>query len=144
MTRYLLDTNILSNIVKPRPSASLLDWLSEKSDVDLFVAAVTIAEIKRGILEMPAGRRRAELETWFDGANGPRTLFADRILPFDEAAGLVWAAFMAEGKSQGRPRDAIDMIIASTAQVHACMIVTDNERDFAGLGFINPLRQAQG
>lgn len=143
MTRYLLDTNIVSDAVKPKPSAALLDWLSLQDDEDLFIAALTIAEVRRGILEMPIGRRRDRLETWFTGPTGPSTLFAGRILVFDERAGLVWAALMADGKVRGRPRDALDMILAAIAEVHGCIVVTDNDRDFAGLPSINPLREAR-
>jgi predicted nucleic acid-binding protein len=62
------------------------------------------------------------------------------VLAFDDQAGLIWARLMAEGTAQGRPRSAIDMIIAAVAECNGCMVVTDNERDFAGLAFINPMR----
>lgn len=140
MKRFLLDTNILSNLIKPAPSDALLAWMAEQSDETLFIASLTVAEIKRGILQLPAGRKRAGLETWFAGSSGPPTLFAGRILPFDEPAGLVWARLMAAGKARGRPRDALDMILAAIAETHGCMVVTDNERDFAGLDFVNPLQ----
>lgn len=61
MTRYLLDTNIISNIVKPKPSESLLDWMGEQRDENLFIASLTIAEIRRGILEKPRGKKRDSL-----------------------------------------------------------------------------------
>lgn len=140
MTRYLLDTNIISNAVKPRPSARLVDWMAAQPDEDLFVASLTVAEIRRGILELPGGKKNDGLEAWFAGGEGPQALFAGRILPFDDRAGLVWARLMAEGKAQGRPRSALDMIIAAVAEANGCMIVTDNERDFSGLRIVNPLR----
>ena len=142
MTRYLLDTNVLSDLVKPKPSASLVAWMSERTDEELCIGSLTVAEIRRGLLEMPDGRKRQWLERWFAGPEGPLTLFAGRILPFDEKAGLVWATLMAEGRSRGRPRDALDMMLAAIADVHRCTVVTDNERDFAGLDYINPLRSA--
>ena len=71
---------------------------------------------------------------------GLQALFAGRILPFDEHAALIWARLMAQGKSQGRPRSAFDTIIASIAEYNECTVVTDNEADFAGIKFINPLR----
>ncbi|WP_457106517.1 PIN domain-containing protein [Methylobacterium sp. P5_C11] len=140
MTRYLLDTNIISNVVKPQPSASLLDWMSKQRDDALFITALTVAEIRRGILEKPAGGKRAALEAWIAGPEGPQALFTGRILPFDDRAGLVWARLMADGKIAGRPRSALDMIVAAIAEANACVVVTDNEKDFAGLPFINPLR----
>ena len=140
MTRYLLDTNILSNVIKPQPSESLMAWLGEQDDDDLFIASLTVAEIRRGILEKPVGKRRDQLEAWFSGPDGPQALFAGRILPFDEGAGLVWARLMAEGTAMGRPRSAFDMILAAVAEVYDCVVVTDNEKDFAGIRVINPLR----
>ena len=141
--RYLLDTNVISDIVKPVPSQSLLTWLGEQYDEDLCIASLTIAEIRRGILEKPVGKRRDQLEAWFSGPQGPQALFAGRILSFDEKAALIWARLMAEGKSQGRPRSALDTIIAAVAQAHGCIVVTNNEKDFVGVTVINPLR-AQG
>ncbi len=140
MTHYLLDTNIISNATKPAPSPTLLAWMAEQVDNDLFISALTVAEIRRGLLEKPAGKKRALLEAWFAGPSGPPALFAGRVLAFDEQAAQIWARLMAEGTGKGRPRSALDMIIAATAEAHGCVIVTDNEKDFSGLRFFNPLR----
>ena len=140
--RYLLDTNIISNITKKEPSPSLLAWMAEQADGDLFIASLTVAEINRGILEKPQGARRRQLESWFAGPEGPQSLFAGRVLPFDEKAALIWAELMAEGKMNGRPRSALDTIIAAVAEANDCIVVTDNERDFPGIIILNPLRQA--
>jgi toxin FitB len=140
VTRYLLDTNIISNVVKPNPSPTLLAWMADQADNDLFISALTIGEIRRGLLEKPAGKKRAALETWFSGPEGPQALFAGRVLPLDEKAGLIWPRLMSEGTAKGRPRSAFDMIIAAIAEANGCVIVTDNERHFTGLKFVNPLR----
>jgi toxin FitB len=140
VTRYLLDTNIISNIVKPRPSESLLAWWGQQSEEQLFLASLTIAEIRRGILEKPRGKKRDALDVWFSGPEGPQELFAGRVLPFDEKAALIWARLMADGKTAGRPRSALDMIIAAVAGANDCIVVTGNEKDFAGLEIVNPLR----
>ena len=140
MTRFLLDTNILSIIVKPQPSESLLVWMSTQRDEDLFIASLTVAEIRRGILEKPGGKKRDALDKWFSGREGPQALFAGRILPFDDKAGLIWARLMAEGKAAGKPRSGLDMIIAAVADANECVVVTDNEKDFAGLRIVNPIR----
>jgi predicted nucleic acid-binding protein len=142
VTRHLLDTNIISNVVKPEPSQALLAWLEEQADGDLYISSFTIAEIQRGILEKPAGRKRHVLEAWFTGPEGPQTLFAGRILAFDERAALVWAALMADGKATGRPRNPLDMIVAAVAAANDCIVVTANERDFSGLDIIDPLRKS--
>lgn len=140
MTRYLLDTNIISNTIKPEPSPYLAAWFQAQMDEDLFIAASTIAEIRRGILIMPAGRKREDLETWFLGTQGPLAYFGGRILPFEENAALIWAKLMADGRTAGRQRDPMDMLIASVAIANECIIVTHNEADFWGLDLINPLR----
>jgi predicted nucleic acid-binding protein len=140
VTRYLLDTNIISNVIKPEPSRALLAWLGAQKDDDLFIASLTVAEIQRGILEKPPGRKRSALDAWFSGPEGPPALFAGRILPFDERAGLHWARLMADGKAAGRSRSELDMIIASVAAANDCVVVTDNEKDFVDIRFVNPLR----
>ena len=73
---------------------------------------------------------------------GPQALFAGRVLSFDERAGLIWARLMADGKVKGRPRSGLDTIIAAVAEANGCVLVTDNERDFADIELINPLRGA--
>jgi len=140
VTRYLLDTNIISNVTKPVPSEALVAWMAERADEDVFISSLTIAEIRRGVLEMPAGKKRRALESWFTGPEGSQALFAGCILPFDESAALIWARLMAEGTATGRPRSVLDMIIAAVAEANDCVVVTANERDFAGLEVINPVR----
>jgi predicted nucleic acid-binding protein len=138
--RYLLDTNIISNVTKPAPSPALLTWMAEQTDNNLFISALTVAEIRRGLLEKPAGKKRALLEAWFSGPEGPQALFAGRVLPFDEKAAFIWARLMADGTAKGQPRSALDMIVAAIAEANRCVVVTDNEKHFTGLKFVNPLR----
>ena len=94
------------------------------------------------MLQTPAGRKRDELEAWFAGLEGPPALFAGRVLPFDQKAGVVWARLMAEGRAKGRPRSALDTIVAAAAEANDCVVVTDNEKDFADVEVMNPLRHA--
>ena len=140
MSRYLLDTNILSNPTKPAPSLPLAAWLREQADESLFIASLSVAEIWRGVLEKPTGKKRTELERWFAGLNGPQAVFAGRILHFDTRAGLIWGRLMAEGAKTGHPRNPIDMVFAAVAEANNCTLVTDNEKHFAGIRFINPMR----
>ena len=142
MTRYLLDTNIVSDATKIEPSAALAAWLLDQADADLFISALTIAEIRRGLLQTPQGRKRTTLERWFSGQEGPQSLFAGRVLAFDVAAALVWARLMADGAAAGRVRSPLDMIVAAVAEVNRCVVVTANERDFAGIEIVNPLKTA--
>jgi hypothetical protein len=140
----LLDTNIISNTIKPLPSETLLQWMSEQPDDSLFISSLSLAEIWRGIFEKPAGRKRRELEEWFSGPEGPQALFRGRVLPFDEKAALVWGRLMAAGSAAGRPRSALDMVIAAIAQSNHCILVTDNEKHFPVKDLFNPLRGRAG
>ncbi|MER9971723.1 type II toxin-antitoxin system VapC family toxin [Mesorhizobium sp. M0060] len=141
--RYLIDTNIISDFMKPVPSESLIAWMAEQIDDDLFISSLTLAEIRRGVLEKPAGKRRDQLDAWFVGPTGPRALFDGRILSFDEKAALSWAKLMADAKAKGRPRSGLDTIIAAVAEANGCVVVTDNEKDFEGIEILNPLRSSR-
>ncbi|HEV2987807.1 MAG TPA: PIN domain-containing protein [Candidatus Angelobacter sp.] len=143
MTRYLLDTNIISNATKPLPSQSLIEWMTAQIDDSLFISSFSLAEIWRGIREKSAGKKRRELEQWFSGPQGPQAIFRGRVLPFDENAALIWGDLMAAGSSAGRPRSAFDMVVAAIARSNNCVLVTDNERHFAGIDLFNPLRGKQ-
>ncbi len=117
-----------------------MTWMAAQADQDLYFWSLQVAEIRRGILEKPHGKKRRELEGWFVGEDGPQALFAGRVLPFDEKAGLIWARLMAEGTGKGLPRSPLDMIVAAVAEANDCVVVTGNERHFAGLRVVNPLR----
>lgn len=132
MSRHLLDTNIIRNATKPVPSEALVAWMARQADEDLFISSPTIAEIRRGILEKPSGKKRRELERWFSGPEGPPALFAGRILPFDEKAGPAWARLMADGTVKGRPRSPLDIIIAAVAEVNVCVVIRKTKETSLG------------
>jgi toxin FitB len=115
-------------------------WMAEQRDEDLFISAMTVAEIWRGILEKPAGKKRRELERWFSGPEGPQALFGGQVLALDERASLIWARLMAGGMAKWQPRSPLDMIVAAIAEANDCVIVTENESHFAGLKTFNPMR----
>lgn len=139
MARYLIDTSIVSEATRSVPGPNVSAWFAAQDDRDLFVAALTLGELERGILQLPAGRRRSALEAWYGGPEGPAHLFAHRILPFDAAAASAWARLMAAVHASGQPRSALDMVIAATAIVHRCIVVTANDRHFRGVvDYLNP------
>ena len=139
MTRYLLGTNIVSELAKPVLPASLQEWMAVQKDDSLFIASLAVAELHRGILQLPDGRKREQLAKWFAGPGGPQNLFAERILAFDKVAALIWGRLMAERTLAGRPRSGLDMIVAAVAEANDCIVVAANEKYFAGVPFINPL-----
>jgi hypothetical protein len=133
---------VISNVTKAIPSEALVAWMAGQADDNLFISSLTVAEIRRGVLEKPSGKKRTQLERWFSGPEGPQALFAGRVLPFDEAAALIWARLMTEGRTTGRVRSALDMIVAAVAEANDCVVVTDNVKHFAGLNVVNPVRTA--
>lgn len=140
MARYLLDTNILNQVIKPASSAELAAWLDAQADEDLYICSMNLAEIWNGILQLAAGEKRSEQESWFTGPRGPRVVFGGRVLTFDEKAGIIWARLMSERCTASLPCAPIDMIYAAIAEANDCVLVTDKEEHFTGLNILNPMK----
>ena len=134
---YLLDTNVVSELRRPRPHGAVLAWLASVEDTELFVSAVTLGEIQAGIEltreQDPA--KAGELEGWLDMVAG-----AYNVLPMDAVVFRAWARLM------HRRSDTLyeDAMIAATAKVHRLTVVTRNVADFQALGFevLNPFALA--
>jgi predicted nucleic acid-binding protein len=139
VTRYLLDTNVLNHVIKPASSPSLVAWLDQQADEDLYICSMNLAEIWNGILQLAAGEKRSELEGWFSGPRGPSVVFGGRVLKFDDNAALIWARLMSERCQAGLPCAPIDMIYAAIAEANNCILVTDDEARFTGLNVLNPM-----
>lgn len=135
--KYLLDTCVLSELVKPTPDMSVLSWLETRNASELYISAMTIGELKRGIHKLPESRRRSELSAWLEQTIAG---FEGRILSFDTQVSEVWAAMTSQSELRGRPMPAFDSIIGSTAYANGCKLVTRNVSDFAGtsIDLINP------
>ncbi|MGZ8217097.1 PIN domain-containing protein [Methylomagnum sp.] len=134
----LLDTNIVSEVMKPIPSPVVLAWLNQQPLSTLFVSAVTIGEIEYGLRILPIGKRRSTLQERFE-----RFLqggFTRRILGFDEAAARSYGELMSHRKALGRPMSIPDGQIAGIARSNGCTLATRNIADFeaCGIHLINP------
>ena len=140
MPRYLLDTNILNQVIKLAPSSALAAWLDAQADEDLFICSMNLAEIWNDILQLAAGQRRADQEGWLLGERGRRIIFSGRVLSFDEKAGAVWARLIAERGQACLSCTPVDMIYAAIAEANGCILVTDNEERFTGLNVLNPIK----
>lgn len=132
MAGFLLDTNVVSELVRPGPARPVLDWVGGQAPDQLMLSAISIGELTRGIARLAPGRRRRILQRWID-VDLERE-FAGRILPFDHATAVVWGQLMGDGDRAGRPRPAIDAQLAATALRHRLAVVTRNTADFEGLG----------
>jgi toxin FitB len=139
---YLLDTNVLSEVVKPRPDANVMVWLHETDEDRLYLSVVSLAELRRGVELMPLSRRRDTLSTWL--AEDLPARFGGRFLPIDHRIADLWGAVMARARRAGIGLSIMDGFLAATAQVHAFTLVTRNVRDFRSLGvpLLNPWGQS--
>lgn len=132
MARYLLDTNVVSEPMRPRPASAVLRWFEARDPLDLFLSSITVGELVAGVGRLePSGRRRT-LEQWLEDVLVPQ--FRGRILAFDVDAAWRWGKLVSDLASMGRPRPAIDLQIAAIAAQHGLVLVTRNTADFAGLG----------
>jgi len=123
---FLLDTNVISEPMKPRPNAGVLAWLAEVDSV--FLSVVTITELRYGIERLATGRRRDHLDRWLRKDLTSR--FGQRILPVDFEVADTCGRLVARSESAGRPMEPRDAFIAATAEVHGLTLVTRNASDF--------------
>lgn len=134
----ILDTNIISEMMKPAPEKVVLDWLNEQESASLYLSTISIGEIGYGIKALPDGRRRRLLSDSFEKLLA--AAFENRILNFDEAAARQYGEIMSNHKEMGRPLSCLDGQIIAIARTNACAVATRNVRDFecCGLTVINP------
>ena len=137
-TRYLLDTCVLLEFVKPRPEERVVAWLNAIDPQSVYLCAVTVGEIQHGISLRPPSNRRTELKIWLHDAL-PRQ-FAGRVLALDSETFITWGRITAEQKQKGKPMSVMDSLIAATALQHRMVLVTRNVVDFKAeaLGILNP------
>ncbi len=126
--RYLLDTNVVSEWTKLRPNLGVIEWLAQVDEDEVFLSVVTFAELRHGIERLPAGRRRRHLDAWLRSELPHR--FEGRIALVDGAIADEWGRLVARHEARGRPIQAMDALIAATAQVHGLTLVTRNGADF--------------
>ena len=134
----ILDTNVVSELMRPDPSPSVVDWVAAQAVSDLFLSAVSEAELLYGVEMLPPGRRRARLLEEVEGML--REDFDRRILPFDSVAARAYAVIAAARRVAGRPINHADCQIAAIARCRDASIVTRDLDGFAGSGveLINP------
>jgi predicted nucleic acid-binding protein len=129
---YLLDTNVVSELVKPRPEPNVVRWLAEAEEECIWLSVITFAEIRFGIAQMPDGRRRNSLLAWLQ--NDLPTRFDGRIISVGLVVADVWGAATARGRKRGVRLDVVDGFFAATAEAHEMTLATRNTRHFEKLG----------
>ena len=128
---YLLDTCVLSEYKRPKPSAQVLDWLDGQADDSLYISVLTIGEMDKGIFKIPTSKRRTNLAAFVE------TLIARfdrRILDLDTDALRRWGVLIADLESKGRSMPVIDSLMAATALARDLTLITRNTQDFVNTG----------
>lgn len=132
---YLIDTNVISELARPKPAKAVLAWFDSIPSEALNVSVLTLGEIRKGIEQMPESARREKLRVWLE--HDLIEWFGDRVLPIDIAVSDRWGRLVAQ---MGRPVPSIDSLLAATALHHELRMVTRNQKDFdyPGLEIVNP------
>ncbi len=128
----ILDTNVVSELLRPEPTAQVERWLAEQDGAKVYFTAVGEAELRYGVAILPAGRRRRSLSLAIDSILEED--FHDRILPFDRAAALAYAVIAQERRAKGRPISQFDCQIAAIGRAHDAVVATRNTADYEGCG----------
>lgn len=132
---YLLDTNVISELVRPKPAKAVLAWFENIPSEALHISVLTLGEIRKGVEQMPDGARREKPRLWLE--HDLADWFETRVLPIDIQVADRWGRLIAQ---MGRPVPSIDSLLAATALHHELRLVTRNQKDFdyPGLEVINP------
>ena len=135
---FLLDTAVVSELVRKNPSAPVLKWIGNQDEASLHLSVLTIGELEKGIARLPASARRSRLLSWVRRDLAGR--FGGRLLPVDTRTAARWGAITGESEKRGRPLPVIDCLIAATALVHGLTVATRNTGDFerCGAACVNP------
>jgi toxin FitB len=128
MSGFLLDTNCVSELVRPKPEQRVVEWMEAIDESTLYLSVLTVGEIRKGVAGLAQGKRRAQLETWLKVELQAR--FTGRILPIDVAIADRWGQLAAESKRKGKAFSIIDGLLAATALHHDLTVVSRNT-DFA-------------
>lgn len=133
----LLDTCVVSELVKPAPDTKVVAWITEVPSERLFLSALTIGEIRKGLTKLAASKKKKRLSRWLDTLLGD---YRDRILSIDIPVAETWGLIQAEAEQRGMPMATIDGLIAATAFTHHLNLITRNVDDFqsAPVSILNP------
>jgi toxin FitB len=128
MSGFLLDTNCISELVRPKPEPRVLGWMEAADESLLYLSVLTLGEIRKGVAALAQGKRRTHLETWL--AVDLPARFSGRIIPIDSAIADRWGLLAAEAKRKGAALSVIDGLLAATAHHHNLTVVSRNASDF--------------
>lgn len=133
----ILDTCVISETMRPRPSESVLEWIEGLPENEVYLPTLVLGELRHGIDRLDAGKKRVALDRWLEQL---RVRFHRRILAIDEETALAWGALSARLETSGKPMPLMDSLIAAVAERHGAVLATRNTDDFAAAGIqtVNP------
>lgn len=139
---FLLDTSVISELVKAAPDHRVIEWLKRTDEASLYLSVLTIGEIEKGIAKLPESSRREKLETWVRRDLADR--FRERLLAIDGTVAATWGRLAGEAEARGEPLPVIDGLIAATSLAHDLTVATRNIGDFerCGARCFNPWMQS--
>lgn len=139
---YLLDTNVISELVAKRPDPEVVEWIDQLDPNSVYLSVITIGEIRKGVAKLPASKHKESLERWL--LDDLLVRFHDHILPLDLNVMLAWGKLTGACAAEGINLPVIDSLIAATVLHYRCTLVTRNEGDFqhAQINVVNPWRQS--
>lgn len=131
---YLLDTCVISELIKKTPNPKVVKWISEVSENSLFLSVITFGEIHKGIEKLPEGKKKDKLHTWINFDLKDR--FKNRVIDLDIKIAATWGKIQAKSEAVGKPIPAIDGLIVATGITYELIIVTRNISDMENSGAI--------
>ena len=136
--KYLLDTCVISELVKIRPKKKVVDWITQNNEGNFYVSSLTFGEIHKGIEKLPKSIRKNTLHQWVE--HDLKERFRNRILSVDLNVAMIWGKIQAKTELDGKPMPAIDGLIAATGMAHDLTVATRNIADMeqSGVTLLNP------
>lgn len=136
--KYLLDTCVISEIIRQKPSKKVIKWIKQEEEGNFFLSVLTIGELHKGIEKLVESKRKEELHYWVE--NDLKERFWNRIIDIDIQVAIMWGKIQGMAECIGRPMPAIDSLIASTGITHHLTVVTRNTSDMkeSGVALLNP------
>lgn len=131
MERFLLDTNVISELVRPKPNEKTISWLSTQPNETLYISVITLAELMRGVSKLETGNKKLKLNEWIQKEIPNQ--FDERILDFDKKCAFLWGQWQGEADKLGIPYPVMDIQIATIAARFELTLVTRNIKDFKNL-----------
>ena len=136
--RFLLDTCVISEIIRPNPSSKVIEWIKNEDENNFFISVLTFGELHKGIEKLVESKRKEELHDWVE--NDLRERFSNRTINIDLQVAMLWGKIQGIAEKNGRPIPAVDALIAATGIAHHLTVVTRNTVDMkeSGVPLLNP------